>query len=286
MKIKYLYIAIALLISVQAKSGNAVKEVALNNNSLSEKLFASYDNTGIPEYYYSDIMHKSGSSKLSKAVKLRIYWDIWGNFIKLGLNQNENLIKINNESFSVKDYEKLHSLLNDPHSGIKYYKFDNYTAEKSEQQYYNVDAMSGATVVDASYDCVKGAVKTCYDLYKFTHGDIVSTIVKNTKSSLQNINSEVNLNKVATKVINQEKVTSSFFNTVTDSDDKNSVAYISSAIELARQSRFSNKEFNTWLETCFINTSNAKEKTIIYNYLIQNSYRSKAIRSYQVEKSY
>ncbi len=284
MKTKYLYLVIALLLSVNGISGTTVKEVSTNKTSITEKLFVAYNN-GIPEYYYSDINHKSGSSKSLKTVNVRIYWDIWGNFIKLGLNQNQNLNKINNESFSTKDYERLHFLLNDLHSGIQYYKFDNYSAEKSEQQYYNVDAMSGATVVDASYDCVKGAVKTCYDLYKFTHGDMVSTIVKNTKSSLQNMPDEVKLNKVASKVINNEKVTSPFLNTVADSDEKNSVAYISSAIELARQSRLLNKEFNTWLETCFINSNNTKEKTIIYNYLIQNGYKTKAIRSYQVEKT-
>ncbi len=284
MKTKYLYTIIALLISLNAISGTIVKEVSVNNISIDGKLFAAYNNSGIPEYYYSDIEQKTGSSKLAKNVHLRIYWDIWGNYLKLALKPNENLVKINNEAFNEKDYEKLHILLNDTKSGIKYYKFDQYSAEKSEQQYYNVDAMSGATVVDASYDCVKGAVKNCYTLYKMVHGEVVSAIVKNTKSSLEKNQAPATLNNITSKVANNQKVSSSFFNTIKDSENNNSVTYVSSVIELARQSHFSNKDFYTWLESCFNKTNNNEQKTIIYNYLIQNDYKTKSIRSFQPDR--
>ncbi len=280
MKTKYLYTIIALLMSVNAISGTIVKEVSVNNISIDGKLFAVYNNNKLPEYYYTDVEQKTGSSKLDIKVQLRIYWDIWGNYLKLGLKPNENLVKINNEIFTAKDYEKLHILLNDPKAGIKYYKFDQYSAEKSEQQYYNIDAISGATVVDASYDCVKGAVKNCYTIYKLVHGDVVAAIVQNTKASFKNNQTSGILNELISKVANNQKANASYFDIITGSQNNNSVTYVSSVIELARKSHFSNKEFYTWLESCFNDTNNNEQKTIIYNYLVQNNYKTKAIRSF------
>ncbi len=281
MKIKFLYIAIALLISVHAYAGNTIKEVELNNASLSEKLFASYNNSGNPEYYYSDYTIKSNNYKLTKNQNIRVFWDIWGNFIKIGLHEGYPLKKINNTPFSDKDYERLHQLLNNPHAGIQYYKLDDYSPVESENQYYAVDAMSGATVVNASYDCIRGAVKICYDLYKFTHGSITSIIKRNTETSIPHSNSQ--LSKIASMIINKEIASSQYFNSsITEKENSESSAYISTIIELARTSKYSNKAFNNWLESCFLTANNSESKTIIYNYLIQQNYKTKSIKNYLI----
>ncbi|MCW3785330.1 hypothetical protein [Plebeiibacterium sediminum] len=285
MKIKYLYIAIALLVSMQATSENTIKEVAMNDTSFSGKLFASYDNTGIPEYYFSDYKCNKGNAKANRGINIRIFWDIWGNFIKVGIPDGSDLTKIDNSKFCDKDYERLHQLLINPHAGIQFYKLDEYTPAESENQYYAVDAISGATVVDASYDCIRGAVKTCYDLYKLVNGNITSFIKSNTQKLMLQNNMDENLIKLTSFIIKEEKVTSSHFNLITSEFKMNNpIAYLSSTIELARLSNYSDKSFNYWLETYFSISTDSIEKTIIYNYLIQNNHKTKSIKNYLISR--
>lgn len=148
-----------------------VKYVVKANNEDID-LFQIIDKKGIPQYYYTDIYkYPCKGEKECKMMNLRMYWDAFGNYLTFELRDEVGLTKINHKPFTAKNYIKLQKILNNADSELQYCDYENLTIKETENQYH-LDAISGATNTDFTFDYINGAIKTTYALWQMAQGDL------------------------------------------------------------------------------------------------------------------
>ncbi len=239
---------------------------------------------GLPLYYYRDIDQYPCDDSVCAKMVLRIYWDIWGNFLKIALADSQQLTKIGHQPFSQKDYERLHRLLNDPKCNLQYYKMDDLTDKESEHAYYNVDAVSAATVVNFTFDSVKGAVKTCYTLWKIVHGDMVSQICQTTTAELDQWTVRED-DKRLVEFVNSDSVGQKTIDSLNASFKPDNSLVFFSLIELNRKKSAASKKTMEQLSLTLIQ-SGSVEEVATYNFLLLEKYMKKLVRDYELSLDY
>ncbi len=271
-----IYIAIVLLwMSMSAQANNNAEPKLVYEKSAACQLFQVNDEKGLPVYYYMDINEYPCDTKECYRMDVRIYWDAWGNFLKLGFKDNAELTKINHKPFTDKDYEKLHVLLNNPESSMKYYQLHELSPEESEEEYYSVDAISGATVVDVSYESVNGAVKTCYTLWHIVYGEYVDIIQSNTKKTMAVLSTPTNLSFDHQEGI--EKLLS-------DAQKKSPMtcSVLGSWIKSVKQLKKKNNDLYKYLSGQLAVINEESSRFLIYNFLLQEQYKDKNMRDFSL----
>ncbi|MFV0269094.1 MAG: hypothetical protein ACK5HT_18360, partial [Draconibacterium sp.] len=169
-------------------SGSGAKSISyvITTDASSYTLIQVLSNNEIPKYYYRDIKEfPCHTENECYMMNVRIYWDIYGNFLQFELGENEALTKLNHKKFSEKDYRKFHKILSNPNSNLKYCKFDNLTLKEAERDFQTVDAVSSATAAGLNFEYIKGAVKTTYSLWHIVHGEVRNEIRQLTNSKIR-----------------------------------------------------------------------------------------------------
>ncbi len=166
------------IIEQPENANEKVIPLEIKNDSTSFILSQVIDKAGKTLYFYRDIDQFPCDDSLCQRMQVRLYWDQNGNYMKLTTPEGYGLTKINHKPFSPRDYQKLNELLSNPNSYLRFYKLENLTNKAAEKHYYSVDAVSGATVTEVTYETVRGAVKTCFVLWKIANGDIPAYIKK------------------------------------------------------------------------------------------------------------
>lgn len=160
-------------------SGNdKIIEIGVKTDSSSYVLSQVLDSAGQTKYFYRDIDQFPCEDSVCERMHVRLYWDIHGKYLKLTTEEGSGLTKLNHKPFLPRDYQKLNELLGNPKSYLRYYKLENLTNKAAEKHYYSVDAISGSTVTEVSYETVRGAVKTCFVLWKIATGETPAYIKK------------------------------------------------------------------------------------------------------------
>jgi len=150
------------------------------------------DSSGWPIYYYRRInQYPCQTEKVCRIMRLTMYWDSYGNYLKYELDEKETLTKLDHKEFNEKDYKKLHKILNNPKSELKWCDYDALTYEQCENQYH-LDAVTGATNPDVAFEYINGAIKTTYALWKIANGSITDSIRQVTGLQLNYL---LNINK-------------------------------------------------------------------------------------------
>ena len=279
---------IALLVSGFAERKDPaclLRSFTFENDSVSFELFQVKDSRGVPIVYYRDIDQYPCEDSVCARMVLRLYWDMWGNFLKIGLDTGQQLTKLGHEPFSDKDYERLHKLLIDPDCNLQYYKLDDLTDKESEKIYYKVDAISSATIKNVSYDSVRGAVKTCYSLWKIVHSEIQNEIQMKTKEALANQASGDRLLKIAALIEKDSTLEDDGLNLVADHPDPNDTAFLLSLLELNRHAPSVSNDLMERLIARIQNQQSVSE-TAIYNFLLHEAYIKKEVRKYNLSRNY
>jgi hypothetical protein len=155
-----------------------IVEIEVKTDSSSFILSQVLDSAGQTQYFYRDIDQFPCDDSVCERMHVRLYWDTQGKYLKLTTEEGSGLTKLNHKPFSPRDYQKLNELLGNPKSYLRYYKLDNLTNKSAEKHYYSVDAVSGSTVTEVSYETVRGAVKTCFVLWKIANGETSAYIKK------------------------------------------------------------------------------------------------------------
>ena len=154
------------------ESGNdTIVDIEVKTDSSSYVLSRVLDSAGQTRYFYRDIDQFPCEDSVCERMHVRLYWGTQGKYLKLSTEEGTGLTKLNHKPFTPRDYQKLNELLGNPKSYLRYYKLENLTSKAAEKHYYSVDAISGATVTEVSYETVRGAVKTCFVLWKIANGD-------------------------------------------------------------------------------------------------------------------
>jgi len=167
-----LIISMGFTFTVKNESGNdKIVDIEVKTDSSSYVLLQVFDSAGQTKYFYRDIDQFPCEDSVCERMHVRLYWDTQGKYLKLATEEGSGLTKLNHKPFTARDYQKLDELLGNPKSYLRYYKLDNLTNKAAEKHYYSVDAISGATVTEVSYETVRGAVKTCFVLWKIATGE-------------------------------------------------------------------------------------------------------------------
>jgi len=132
-------------------------------------ILLALDKEGVPCYYFSELFTEVCHNKDCKPVRVNIYWDLRGNYLKYELPDSAVLTKMDHADFLRYDYEKLHRILSNKHSVLGEYALAGLVSKQSGEVLTNVDGVSGATITTVKNDVIEGAAFTCHTLWHLVH---------------------------------------------------------------------------------------------------------------------
>lgn len=144
------------------------------------------EDKGKTTLYYMDVESVICEDHLCKIEKVRIFWDKYGTYSKYELPKGVILEKAEGKPFTAADYNKLHNVLSDLNSPIKYYYEDKIIDLGHGVASEGVDAVSGASAMVEKTAIVEGAAWTTCTLWHWANGDIVPMMRKITASQFTN----------------------------------------------------------------------------------------------------
>ncbi|TGV01880.1 hypothetical protein [Flavivirga rizhaonensis] len=140
---------------------------------------------GLPIEYTMDVYSVICLEEVCKVIPVKLFWDNTGKYQKYELAKGETLEKYEADLFEPEDYIKLQNILADNDSPFKEVYIDEILTVPDEHGNEDVDAISGATALELDEkDTVPGAALTCYTLWHWANGDVVSQIKSQTGKSV------------------------------------------------------------------------------------------------------
>ncbi|WP_298493911.1 hypothetical protein [uncultured Algibacter sp.] len=142
------------------------------------------DKNGLPIQYTMDVYSVICLEGVCKIIPVKLFWNNIGNYQKYELAEGETLEKYEADLFEPVDYIKLQSVLSDSDSPFKEVYLDEILTVPDVHGNEDVDAVSGATALELDEkDTVPGAALTCFTLWHWANGDVVSKIIQQTGKS-------------------------------------------------------------------------------------------------------
>jgi len=144
-----------------------------------------------PRLFYCDLETAVCADGECRLARIKIYWNLLGNYVGYGIHSDEPLTKYDHDPFIKDDYDKLHRLFLDNNSVLRrktmYELVDKVPIDpKSKEKYNDVDGLSSATKKDIADAVVKGGLYSCYTLWHLIHGEAKEKM----KSYLKSIESD------------------------------------------------------------------------------------------------
>ena len=129
-----------------------------------------------PRLFYCDLETAVCADGECRLARIKIYWNLLGNYVGYGIHSDEPLTKYDHDPFTKDDYDKLHRLFLDNNSVLRrktmYELVDKVPIDpESEEKYKGIDGMSSATKKDIANAVVKGGLYSCYTLWHLIHGE-------------------------------------------------------------------------------------------------------------------
>jgi hypothetical protein len=141
------------------------------------------DSQGLPVEYYMNVESVICLEQVCKVIPVRLHWNNIGVYQKYELQANATLEKYKDDFFVPEDYKKLNTILANTESPFKEVYLEDILTVPDELN-EDVDAVSGATALELDEkDTVPGAALTCFTLWHWANGDIISVIKNQTGAS-------------------------------------------------------------------------------------------------------
>lgn len=139
---------------------------------------------GLPVEYHMAVESVICLAEVCKVIPVTLYWDNVGDYQRYELEKGATLEKYKADFFEPEDYKKLDRILKDNDSPFRdVFIEDIWNVPDTINE--NVDAISGATILQLDEkDTVPGAALTCYTLWHWANGNIVSVIKNQTGKSV------------------------------------------------------------------------------------------------------
>ncbi|MDH5400219.1 MAG: hypothetical protein OEX02_18850 [Cyclobacteriaceae bacterium] len=126
---------------------------------------------GRPDHYQAEIYTPVCTTGTCLPVKIIIYWDLLGNYLKYKMPENEILTKNDDAPFSPFDYNKFDQILRNEESILE--NFDLSLMESTlNQSIERIDGISSATPKAINDSIVEGAFFTCYSIWHLVYGGL------------------------------------------------------------------------------------------------------------------
>src|SRR5690606_30010984 len=141
------------------------------SDSLSEPIiYELQGEDGLPVWFGRKVYKDVCETGECKMINIWLFWDGTGNYSGFQIEDKEPLTKTDHDIFQENDYQRLHQLLADTNSVLKFLSQEDLTIGPFEDG--TVDAYTSATQPSLAQVVVKDAVYTCYTLWHLVYGEI------------------------------------------------------------------------------------------------------------------
>lgn len=151
------------------------------SNQVPSLLTQVQDDQGNPLKYHMDTDSVICGDGQCEIIKVRLWWDVLGDYERYELPLGGNLTKMGHVPFSPQDHEKLQMILSDSASELAQFPVEQVFIPTNEAE--EVDAVTKATPLFYQNTVVSGAVYTCYTLWYWANGDVTKKIRRLTEKS-------------------------------------------------------------------------------------------------------
>ncbi len=155
------------------------------SDSLSEPIiYELQGKDGLPVWFGRKVYKDVCETGECKMIDLWLFWDGTGNYHGFQVLEDEPLTKTDHAAFQDDDYRRLHELLTDTNSVLRFLNQDELVVDTSTNTLGKVDAYTSATQPSLSQVVVKDAVYTCYTLWHLVYGHLRNEILRIMNSRL------------------------------------------------------------------------------------------------------
>ena len=135
------------------------------------------DDHGFPVEYSLPLTVDICLTGSCKILKLTLFWDAIGNYLRLEYPPTFPLTKNKHDLFSKDDYKKLDEILKSRYSILGQYPLNHFVLEsKPQAKAPKVDAITAATPIAVRDAVVRGAAYTSWALWHWANGQIVEKL--------------------------------------------------------------------------------------------------------------
>ena len=137
---------------------------------------------GQAEFYVSNVRTTVCDDEVCEIMHIKLFWDLVGNYIGYDTVPGHPLTKFDHEPFTSEDYDKLHELLSNDGSILKFKTKEELIDKEKVKASDVVDGTTGATAVEIKEEVVEGALYTSYTIWHLAYkGDIKNKLTAHTE---------------------------------------------------------------------------------------------------------
>lgn len=159
------------------------------------KPVAEYDEEGLMEPFQLDLISEAGQplfysssirttvcdDEVCEIMHVQLFWDLTGNYVGYDTIPGHALTKFDHEPFISEDYVKLHELLSNEGSILKFKTKEELIDKQKVKASDVVDGTTGATALEIREEVVEGALYTSYTIWHIAYkGDIKNMLTQQT----------------------------------------------------------------------------------------------------------
>jgi len=138
-----------------------------------------------PKFYTSDIKTTVCDDEICEIMYIKLYWDLVGEYVGYDTVSHHPLTKFDHEPFTKTDYARLHELLQNEGSILKFKKKEELIDKEKVKASDVVDGTTGATALEIKEEVVEGALYSSYTLWHLAYnGKIKNRLTGKTQSLL------------------------------------------------------------------------------------------------------
>ncbi len=134
-------------------------------------IIPQWDEDGFPDGYRMPLHTEVCLNRLCRRLQVDLEWDAIGRFRILHVQPDHPLTRDEHDPFSDDDYDRLHTILSNPGSGLARYDYRHL-----EEKDADVDGMTGATPLDVRKEVVEGAAYTTWVLWQWAQAIMPSRL--------------------------------------------------------------------------------------------------------------
>lgn len=138
-----------------------------------------------PIYYQSTIRTTVCDDEVCEIMNIKLFWDLVGEYVGYDTVAQHPLTKFDHEPFTKNDYERLHELLKNEGSILKFKQKSELIDKEKVKASDVVDGTTGATSLEIKEEVVEGALYSSYTLWHLAHnGQIKNMLTANSRRVL------------------------------------------------------------------------------------------------------
>lgn len=132
-----------------------------------------------PLFYESTIRTAVCDDEICEIMYVKLYWDLVGEYVGYDTLPGHQLTKFDHEPFTTQDYHKLHELLKNDGSILKFKVKDELIDKEKLKASDVVDGTTGATALEIKEEVVEGALYSSYTLWHLAYSGTIQNMLTN-----------------------------------------------------------------------------------------------------------